>query len=392
MAKLAMSSSRWLLLILLNSAFIQAGVYVVRPMVSYRALELGADAVLVGFIGSAFAIAPLIFAIVMGKWVDRGRDGTALLIGSSVSMLVTIALVLVESLPFLFLAMPLLGIGHLFAMLGGQTMIANRSEDKKYEKNFGLLTFYASVGHAFGPFVGGILADRGGIEVEENSALIFAVVLFVLAAVSVIPLAKKGKILQRDEQLSGSAVKKVLAVKGYKSAIFVAGSSTAVVDVILIFLPVLGRELGFGSAQIGILLAIRAVASMGVRVVLGRISDRYGMKFILNGGALITMLGTIALAFITDFTILAIAIAITGFAMGIGQPATMAWVSRISYPEHRGLAISIRLTSNRLGQVLVPAVAGTIASAGIGSVFFLLAALQAASIVVTQKALPDQVS
>ena len=392
MAKLAMSSSRWLLLILLNSAFIQAGVYVVRPMVSYRALELGADAVLVGFIGSAFAIAPLIFAIVMGKWVDRGRDGTALLIGSSVSMLVTIALVLVESLPFLFLAMPLLGIGHLFAMLGGQTMIANRSEDKKYEKNFGLLTFYASVGHAFGPFIGGILADRGGIEVEENSALIFAVVLFVLAALSVIPLAKKGKILQRDEQLSGSAVKKVLAVKGYKSAIFVAGSSTAVVDVILIFLPVLGRELGFGSAQIGILLAIRAVASMGVRVVLGRISDRYGMKFILNGGALITMLGTIALAFITDFTILAIAIAITGFAMGIGQPATMAWVSRISYPEHRGLAISIRLTSNRLGQVLVPAVAGTIASAGIGSVFFLLAALQAASIVVTQKALPDQAS
>ncbi len=392
MAKLAMSSSRWLLLILLNSAFIQAGVYVVRPMVSYRALELGADAVLVGFIGSAFAIAPLIFAIVMGKWVDRGRDGTALLIGSSVSMLVTIALVLVESLPFLFLAMPLLGIGHLFAMLGGQTMIANRSEDKKYEKNFGLLTFYASVGHAFGPFVGGILADRGGIEVEENSALIFAVVLFVLAALSVIPLAKKGKILQRDEQLSGSAVKKVLAVRGYKSAIFVAGSSTAVVDVILIFLPVLGRELGFGSAQIGILLAIRAVASMGVRVVLGRISDRYGMKFILNGGALITMLGTIALAFITDFTILAIAIAITGFAMGIGQPATMAWVSRISYPEHRGLAISIRLTSNRLGQVLVPAVAGTIAGAGIGSVFFLLAALQAASIVVTQKALPDQAS
>lgn len=392
MAKLAMSSSRWLLLILLNSAFIQAGVYVVRPMVSYRALELGADAVLVGFIGSAFAIAPLIFAIVMGKWVDRGRDGTALLIGSSVSMLVTVALVLVESLPFLFLAMPLLGIGHLFAMLGGQTMIANRSEDKKYEKNFGLLTFYASVGHAFGPFVGGILADRGGIEVEENSALIFAVVLFVLAALSVIPLAKKGKILQRDEQLSGSVVKKVLAVKGYKSAIFVAGSSTAVVDVILIFLPVLGRELGFGSAQIGILLAIRAVASMGVRVVLGRISDRYGMKFILNGGALITMLGTIALAFITDFTILAIAIAITGFAMGIGQPATMAWVSRISYPEHRGLAISIRLTSNRLGQVLVPAVAGTIASAGIGSVFFLLAALQAASIVVTQKALPDQAS
>jgi MFS family permease len=359
-------------------------------MVSYRALELGADAVLVGLIGSAFAIAPLIFAIVMGKWVDRGRDGTALLIGSSISMLVTIVLVVVESLLFLFVAMPLLGIGHLFAMLGGQTMIAHRSEDKRYERNFGLLTFYASVGHAVGPFIGGFLADRGGVQVEENAALVFAIALLVLAALSVVPLARQGKVVMSQDQLSGSAVKTVLSVKGYKSAIFVAGSSTAVVDVMLIFLPVLGRELGFGSTQVGILLAIRAISSMGVRIVLGRISDRFGMKLILNGGALITMLGTIALAFTKDFTILAIAIAVTGFAMGIGQPATMAWVSRISHSEHRGLAISIRLTSNRLGQVVVPAVAGAMAVGGIGSVFFLLAALQAASIVVTDRALPSQ--
>ena len=158
------SNSRWLLLVLLNSGFIQAGVYVVRPMITYRAVDLGADAVLVGLVGSAFAIAPLIFAIVMGKWVDKGRAGTALVVGSAIALLVTLGLIFIETLPFLFIAMPLLGIGHLFAMLGGQTMIANRSADPKYERNFGLLTFYASVGHAIGPFFGGILADRGGLS------------------------------------------------------------------------------------------------------------------------------------------------------------------------------------------------------------------------------------
>ncbi len=135
------SDSRWLLLVLLNSGFIQAGVYVVRPMITYRAVDLGADAALVGLVGSAFAVAPLLFAIVMGKWVDKGRDGTALVIGSVVSLVVTLGLIFFESLPFLFIAMPLLGIGHLFAMLGGQTMIANRSPDPQYERNFGLLTF-----------------------------------------------------------------------------------------------------------------------------------------------------------------------------------------------------------------------------------------------------------
>ena len=381
------SNSRWLLLVLLNSAFIQAGVYVVRPMITYRAVDLGADAVLVGLVGSAFAIAPLIFAIQMGKWVDRGRDGTALVVGSFLALAVTVGLIFFESLAFLFLAMPLLGIGHLFAMTGGQTMIANRSPDPKYERNFGLLTFYASVGHAIGPFVGGVLADRGGIEVEVNSALWFAVALFVLAGLSVAALYKKSQRERSSQVVNAGAVKRVLSVKGYKPAIFVAASSTAVVDVMLIFLPLLGRELGLGSSQIGILLAIRGIASMGVRIVLGRINDRFGMKFILNAGALITLLGSLSIAFITDFFWLAVAIAITGFAMGIGQPATMAWVSRISDPDHRGLAISIRLSSNRLGQVAVPVVAGAIAASGTGAVFFLLAALQAASIVVTSKAL-----
>jgi MFS family permease len=387
MHNLRFGDGRWLLLILLNSAFIQAGVYVVRPMVSYRAIDLGANPALVGVIGSSFAIAPLIFAITMGKWVDKGRDGTALLVGSTITLLITSALVFVESLAFLFLAMPILGIGHLFAMLGGQTMIANRSEDKSYERNFGLLTFYASVGHAVGPFIGGLLADRGGIAVEENSALLFAIVLFVLAAISVIAVAHKGTQAKPSSNLDGSLVKQVLAVKGYKSAIFVAGSSTAVVDVLLVFLPVLGRELGFGSSQIGILLAIRAIASMGVRVVLGKISAVLGMKVILNSGAFVTMLGMVLIALVSDFFWLGVIIAITGFAMGIGQPATMAWVSRIAQPENRGLAISIRLTANRFGQVVVPALAGLLAGFGIGSIFLLLASLQATSILVTNKAL-----
>lgn len=76
--------------------------------------------------------------------------------------------------------------------------------------------------------------------------------------------------------------------------------------------------------------------------------------------------------------------------MGIGQPATMAWVSRISKEGQKGLAISIRLTSNRLGQVVVPSVAGVIAGLGIGSVFLVLAALQATSVLVAYRALRDK--
>ena len=173
------SSDRWLLLVLLNSMFIQAAVYVVRPMITYRSVDLGADSVLVGFVGATFALAPLLFAIRIGRAVDRGRDGMALFLGAVVSIITTFSLLFINSIPLLMIAMPFLGIGHLLTMVGGQTMIANRSKNDKWVKNFGLLTFYASLGQAIGPFTGGVLADSGTTRVDTNSALLFALVLLV---------------------------------------------------------------------------------------------------------------------------------------------------------------------------------------------------------------------
>jgi MFS family permease len=356
-------------------------------MVSYKSVDLGADALLVGLVGATFALAPLLFAIQIGRWVDRGFEGRAMVLGSTLALGTTVGLIFVESIPLLILAMPILGIGHLLVMTGGQTMIANRSDNKKYEKNFGLLTFYASLGHAIGPLAGGLLADRGGVNIDVDAAFMFAVLLFIAATVVVIPLFKKSTGKDTLPSLDARSVRRVLTTKGFPSAMFVAGSITAVIDVTLIFLPLLGRELGLSATQVGILLALRAASSMLVRLVLGPTSTRLGMRVTLHYGSVITFVSVLMIAFVTDFWWLALIMSISGLAMGVGQPVTMAWVSRISSPENRGLAISIRLTSNRFGQVVVPAIAGAIAVGGVGTVFLMLAVLQLASIVVTEKAL-----
>jgi len=343
---------------------------------------------MVGFIGATFALAPLIFAIRIGSLVDKGKSGLAMLAGSLVLALTTIWLLFIDSIPLLMLAMPLLGIGHLLCMVGGQTMIANRSQSAKYEKNFGLFTFYASLGHAFGPLIGGWLADSGEQRVNANAAFIFALLLFVLAAISVLRLSTKKENQPVPEKTNSKVTaREVLAVPTFKSAIFVASATTSVVDVVLIFLPLFGRELGISVADIGVLLAIRSVASMGVRVILGQITALLGLRRILVWGAAITLVSMVALALAQNFWIIAVIMLISGFAMGIGQPATMAWVSRISNAESRGLAIAIRLTANRFGQVAMPAVAGLIAGGGVAAVFYALAVIQAASVVVTTRAL-----
>lgn len=383
-----MSGSQWLPLVVFNTLMIQGGIYVVRPIVSYKSLELGADAAMVGIIGATFALAPLLFAIRIGSSVDKGKAGLALLFGSIILAMTTFGLLFIDSIPLLMIAMPVLGIGHLLCMVGGQTMIANRSESKLYERNFGLFTFYASLGHAFGPLIGGWLADSGQARVNANAAFTFAIVIFVLAAISVLKLSTKKENQPEPEKTSAKiTAREMLAVPTFKSAIFVASATTAVVDVMLIFLPLLGREAGIGVTEIGILLAIRSFASMAVRVLLGQITKWLGLRNILIWGAAVTLVSMVALALTDNFWVIAAIMLVSGFAMGIGQPATMAWVSRISSADRRGLAIAIRLTANRFGQVAIPAVAGLIAVGGVAGVFYMLAVVQAASIVATSRAL-----
>jgi sugar phosphate permease len=118
---------------------------------------------------------------------------------------------------------------------------------------------------------------------------------------------------------------------------FVASATTAVVDVVLIFLPLYGREIGLSVTDIGILLAIRSIASLAVRLVLGQISNRLGLRTILTWGSIVTLASMVALGLTANFWWIALIMAVSGFAMGIGQPATMAWVSRISSPDSRGI-------------------------------------------------------
>jgi MFS family permease len=383
MSKSKTGGSRWLPLVLFNSLLIQGGIYVVRPIITYKSVELGADAALVGLVGATFALAPLVFAIQIGRFVDRGRAGLSILLGSVILALTTFALLFINSIALLMLAMPSLGMGHLLVMVGGQTLIANRSNSKEYEKNFGLLTFYASAGHAIGPFVGGYLADSGEVNVNANAAFLFALAIFVVAVIGTFALSTKKENPKNIKPLEKSKVTQVLAVPTFKSAIFVASATTSVVDVVLIFLPLYGREIGLSVSDIGILLAIRAMFSLAVRLVLGQISNRLGLRRIVVWGSLVTLVSMVALGLTSSFWLIALVMAVSGFAMGIGQPATMAWVSRISSPESRGLAISIRLGANRFGQVAMPAIAGLVAGASTAGVFYMLAALQAASIVAT---------
>jgi MFS family permease len=54
---------------------------------------------------------------------------------------------------------------------------------------------------------------------------------------------------------------------------------------------------------------------------------------------------------------------ITGFMLGIGAPLTMSWVAGSAPPGSRGTVLGLRMTGNRVSQMLIPVAAGMLAAA-----------------------------
>src|SRR5204863_6831185 len=75
-----------------------------------------------------------------------------------------------------------------------------------------------------------------------------------------------------------------------------------------------------------------------------------------------------------------VVLAALGFAMGIASTLTISSVVHLAPAEACGTALTLRMTGNRIGQIVFPALAGLLAAAtGVASILFALGVGLAAS-------------
>jgi len=375
---------KWIAILLISSSSTLASVSLIRPMITYRALEIGATPAQVGVLGAVYALFPIVLALFLGKNVGRFGEAKYIVFGASTMLLLAIAFSFINSLPLLILATAAVGVSHLIGVVGGQTMISTRSPNDKLDGFFGYYAFGASLGQMVGPLVGGIVAGSDGVLPRSTSTgFLAAAGLALIALLPTFYWRNQQIAIKQNSNSDGTLTAAVTLFKqpGMAKAIYVSLAVSSAVDVLIVFLPLFGTENNFSPFAVGVILAIRAGTSMFSRIFLGAIAQKFGSHFLMVSSIVASTLFCAAMFFARSPLTLALAVGITGFALGVGQPLTMSLVSRIARPEDRALAISARLTANRVGQFIVPASAGAIAGvAGAGSVFLGLAALLATSI------------
>lgn len=373
------SLHRWLIITLFNSAALQASIYVVRPMITYKALELNGTGKTVGILGALYAILPVLVAVFFGKIVGRIGERAFLIIGSTGVLSSSFLLSKSNSLLTLGLLTAIAGVSHLAVMVGGQTMMANRSTHETYDRDFGYYTFSASFGQMFGPLLGGLVAGSNGVLPRSTShAFILATAISLIGLVPILLTRSLDVSIKDVVKESGVKIRVVDVMKhrGMKEAMFTSLVISTTIDILTIFIPLLGTELRITPVVVGVILGVRSAASMLSRLFLGQLSQRFSSRSTLVISTTVATFALVAMYFAKDALFLGLVIFIVGFTLGIGQPLTMAWVSKISAPQERAMAITLRLTGNRVGQFGLPIAAGLVVSAlGVGSLFLGLAAL-----------------
>lgn len=380
--------------LMVQSVLMQASYFAVRPMVSYRALDLGATPSQLGVIAAAFGLFSLIAAIPVGRAADWIGAGRMTLLGIFFEILGVVVAISIDSVEALFWAGGILGLGHIMAMAGHQTLAAGRWPASERERVYNAYATFVSVGQAIGPVVGMFVASRwllgsSTIEgIDSVTGLVAAGAFVLLALPGAWVLRERGKLGPRPawpqrrrtpapEQASSTSQ----VLRRQWPVMLTSAMVVAALDVLATFLPLWAQTQGVEPAVVGSLLASRAIFTLLIRLVAGRLvrwGGRIRVMSLSISGACIGF----AILPLVDARGAFLAMALLGFGLGLAAPMTLVMLMDEIEGSRQGSAVGIRLAGNRLGQMGLPlAMGGLLAFGDVSLVWWATAIVLAVSVI-----------
>lgn len=388
-------STRAFLLQLLITGVGVTAIQAARPMVTYRAIGLGAGPLEIGLVQSAFSIVPVFTAVAIGRWVDRLGEVRILAFGMTMIAIGGIVAAMSGSLLVLALGQLTMGFGEITHIVSSQALTANRGPRDRREHRFGSYSMVVSLGQLAGPGIGALLVGgTAGLAAvgtagflgwlpganAETPVFLFTSVLAGIAFMLALRLPQRRPRPTGQTPLAGPSVglaraaHRILRRPGMAPAMFVSITVISAVDVLVAYLPAYGAANGFGVETVGALLSVRAGASLVSRLFMGRLISSIGREKLLFASTALAGTGILLLPFVGSIPVLFALMIVIGLGLGLGQPMTVAWVANRSPRQERGMALGVRLTGNRLGLLIMPVLMGALAGAtGLVAIWVVLA-------------------
>lgn len=269
-----------------------------------------------------------------GKLADKIGRIPVMMVGASVCFVVGLMYPLLSFVGgFLFLRFAH-GFSAGFTPTGASAYVADIVPFNKRGEAMGIQSLFGSMGMAAGPAIGGWIATYWPIETLFYCAAFTSIF-------SIIILTRLKETLKEKEPLTlglfklnrHEIIEKRVLVPS--AILFLAVFSFGVV---LTIVPDFSNFLGIKNK--GLFFAVFTLSSLGIRLLAGKTSDRYGRVPVMRVASLMLVLAMVTIAFADSKALLLWSGVLFGSAVGMYSPTASAWVVDLSLDKFRGRAIA----------------------------------------------------
>lgn len=337
------------------------------------ALNQGATPFTIGVLMSLYAVLPMLFAVAMGRLMDRIGVFRPLLVAG---MVLTAAILLPcawPTMPALFPAALAAGAAFMVQHVALNHVVGAMGGPEDRAVNFSWFSVSFAIGGFFGPLLAGFSIDGLGYRVAFLLLAFFPAAGTALLAWKRPPMpAGHGK----RERQAGHKVTDLLREPQLLAAFAFSGVLAMGWDLYSFIVPVYGSHIGLSASTIGGIMGAFALATFTVRMVMPVLSRRLREWTVVAAALFIAGAAYTLFPFVVQVPLLMALSFLLGLGLGSAQPMIMALLYSVTPPGRQGEAVGIRSTVLGMSTTITPLAYGAAGSAfGVGPVLWVMAAL-----------------
>ncbi|MCM3654120.1 MFS transporter [Metabacillus litoralis] len=361
-----------------NLVFICTALFMVsiagsRPLIPLYADELGASYAEIGIIVALFSFFPLFLSIQTGKMIDWVGVKGPLIASVLLGILSMVILSIFHNLTGVYISQIFAGLAQLVFVLSMQAYSGQFPKSKLREYYITVFSIAVAAGSFAGPLFSGFLTDSIGYS---SAFLTLSFVLVGMLPLSLFFSGKKEMSMQvQDKRNEGNSFE-LLRIPDLRKAVLVSSVGLLAKDTYIAFFPLLAAENGLSPSTIGLIIALNAGAGMLIRSLLPWVSQHLKRDVIITISILVSGAMYMLNPLSNHVLWLSILSIILGFCTGICQPLSI-FATIITLPKERvAEGLGLRLTFNKLTQIVGPLSLGSLSSAvGMPGIFYVCGAI-----------------
>lgn len=344
------------LLCLLNHACFSGS----RMVMSLYALELGANQFTIGILMALYAICPLFFAIYAGRLADRVGPRGPMLAGTAGVGIAMLLPPLFPGLTTLYISALLIGSSFHFFFVSVHGTTGGVGGPENRARNYALVSLGFSGAGLIGPFTSGLAIDHLGHLSAFSVLSGFTLIPFLLLWL------KPGflpKAIKSSGDKSQQRVLDLWRMPKLRGAFIASGILSAAWDLFQFYFPIYGHSKGLSASVIGTVLAVFALATFIVRIVLPAWLKRSSEAQILVYGIFTAAFAFVLFPFFSNAWLLAGVAFILGLGVGCGQPMSMSLIYVLAPTGRTSEAAGLRVMVNNVAHLCIPLFFGSLGTA-----------------------------